>query len=1031
MIRLLLLLGSVAQAGAAPARARFGNLPLSFERNRGQAGPGVEFVARGIGYRVFLSAGGMTVAVENTSLRMGLVGASATARAEGLDPLPGTSNYFTGTDPARWRTGIPTYRRVRFRDVYPGIELVYYGRQGRVEYDFVVGPGADTGRIELLFEGADGVEIGSAGDLVFRTPGGELRQHRPQVYQHSGGARRPVAGKYRLTGKNRVRFEVESYDRGRALVIDPVLSYSTYLGGSESDSGYGIAVDTAGNAYITGETRSANLPGAPGALQGSNGGGYDAFVIKLNAAGSAVVYATYLGGSGTDAGRSIAVDGAGNAYIAGFSASSNFPTTAGAFQRTNRGSQNVFVCKLNPAGSALVYSTFLGGFGRDYVTAIAVNAAGEAFVTGGTSSSNFPLLEPIQRDYRGGTGLLSSDAFVAKLNAAGSALVYSTYLGGASNDQGNGIAVDSAGSAYVAGQTASSGFPATAGAFQTSLGGFEDAFVVKINAAGSVLVYSTFLGASSASSRANAIGVDGGGNAYVTGGTQGTRFPTTPGAFQEAFPRNGSSTAFIVKLAPAGDALRYSSLIGGSGGTEGRGIALDPSGNAFVIGDTDAKDFPVSNPVQGALGTGSFRNAFVTALNAAGSFAFFSTYLGGEGLDYGRGIAMDRSGNVYLTGEAGSSRFPATGAVQGVKGGDLSDAFLAKIDFTVRAQFSAEGIVNAASFARGPVAPGEIVSIFGGDLGPNPGASGGLDAAGRLGSQVAETRVLFDGRPAPLFFTRYDQVNAQVPYSVAGKSSTQVQVSYQGVVSNTVAVPVAPSAPGLFALASGAGQGIAFNQDFTLNSRTNPALPGSVIILYATGEGQTDPAGIDGKLAESPFPVPRLPVAVNIGSNPADTLFAGSAPGFTGLLQVNARIASDTRLSGSSAVSLTVGGVSSQSGVTLAVGPKFTISSLRAAGTNSAAGARLVVTLDFDDASGSATRDDLRINFDINNGGLKGFGNFSREGVTPGQTSGTMTLSFTFPGARFNPVSNAPIVVSLVNGIGIESNQATGLFSAQ
>jgi Beta-propeller repeat len=470
-------------------------------------------------------------------LRMRLVGANPNAPVKGVDGLPVKSNYFIGNDPKKWRTNVANYARVAYEGVYPGVDLVYYSNQGQLEYDFVVAPGADP-RVIRLDVGAVGepprahghapLRIAVNGDLVVKIDGGEVRLHQPVVYQPSRTpkpeSRTPIQGRYRLTKRSEISFEVGSYDRTKPLVIDPALSYSTYLGGSGGESGQGIAVDSAGNAYVTGGTESTDFP-TVNPLQPTLDGYGDAFVIKLNATGSALVYSTYLGGSSGESGQGIAVDSAGNAYVSGVTESTDFPTTPGAFQTTCGGgcavgSQHAFVTKLNVAGSALVYSTYLGGTGFEGASSIALDASGNAYVTGGTSSNDFPITPgAFQTECGGGS---CYDGFVTKLNASGSALLYSTYLGGSGNDYGHGIAVDSAGNAYVTGATQSTDFP-TMSPLQASLDGGGSAFVTKINPTGSALVYSTYLGGSGAAN-GSGIAVDSAGNAYVTGGA-GSGFP--------------------------------------------------------------------------------------------------------------------------------------------------------------------------------------------------------------------------------------------------------------------------------------------------------------------------------------------------------------------------------------------------------------------------------------------------------------------------------------------------------------------------
>jgi len=508
--------------------------------------------------------------------------------------------------------------------------------------------------------------------------GGEVRFEKPRIYQELGGTWREISGGYVLKNANCVGFDVAAYDANKPLVIDPPLVYSTYLGGSGDDLGSAIAVDAAGNAYVTGYTLSSIFPTTAGAFQSANpsAGNNHAFVTKLNPAGSAPVYSTYLGGDNNDFGQGVAVDAAGNAYVTGYTLSSNFPTTPLAFQSVNPsvGNYHAFVTKLNPAGSAPVYSTYLGGDNNDFGFGIAVGAGGNAYVTGYTMSSNFPTtLLAFQIVNAGG-----ADVFVTKLNPAGSAPVYSTYLGGSSDDIGYGIAVGAAGNAYVTGFTLSSIFPTTAGAFQStnpSMGN-SHAFVTKLNPAGSApLVYSTYLGGDD-SDDGYGIAVDAAGDAYVTGNTHSTTFPTTPGAFRRA--NAGSDDAFVTKLNPAGSGPLYSTYLGGISDDVGQGIAVDAAGNAHVTGYTGSTNFPTTPGAFQGTNAGS-NDAFVTTLNPAGSAPLVSTYLGGSSDDFGFGIAVDAAGNAYVTGQTNSSIFPTTpGAFQTANAGSY-DAFVTKI----------------------------------------------------------------------------------------------------------------------------------------------------------------------------------------------------------------------------------------------------------------------------------------------------------------------------------------------------------------
>ena len=698
-----------------PAAARSA-LPLNFEFNQGQTHQRVKFLARSEGYVLFLTATETVMALENPAthrkgkvnhdardrsndfdaiekrgrpprsvIRLKLEGANPAPLIEGLEPSTTTSNYFTGTDPTAWRTNVANYARVRYADVYPGIDMIYYGDQRRLEYDFVVAPGSNPDSIQMLFRGLQDFEITRLGDLRLHTADGDLLQSKPIAYQEANGVREPVSIDYAPNGLHRVGFQLGAYDPSRPLIIDPVLVFSSYLGGSGFDQGYAIAVDSFGSSYITGQTAAIDFPVTGGAFQTNYGGG-DAFVAKLNPSGSALVYATYLNGA---SGNGIAVDSAGNAYVTGEAGPTSFPTTAGAFQTTPLG-YDTFVTKLNADGSALVYSARFGGNLDDFGRAIALDSIGNAYITGWTvcrsTICTFPTVNAFQPAFAGG----NNDAFVTKIDSAGSALVYSTYLGGGkvingTEDWGEGIAVDNAGSAYVTGYTYSPDFPVTAGAFDTTRAGL-DAFVTKFTPDGTSLVYSTFLGGAGRE-QGQGIAVDSAGNAYVTGITESfdspftsayEGFPVTSGAFQT----KGSYDAFVTKLNPKGTGLVYSTYLGGSAGVDrGWAIALDGAGNACVTGDTASTNFPISNAIQATFGGGS-TDAFVTKLNVNGSGLVYSTFLGGNLTDEGRGIAATANGDVYATGDTSSANFPTANPFQVQNAGGLQnhdDAFVVKI----------------------------------------------------------------------------------------------------------------------------------------------------------------------------------------------------------------------------------------------------------------------------------------------------------------------------------------------------------------
>jgi hypothetical protein len=648
----------------------YGKLPLSFEANEGQVDGRVKFISRGPGYGLFLTSTEAVLVLRKKSraqdeqqdvVRMQLLKANAAPHVEGQDELPGKSNYFIGNDPAKWRAGVANYARVQYRSVYPGIDMVYYGNQRQLEYDFVVAPGADPRRVALGFDGVDALKVDAGGDLVLSTAGGEIRQHKPVVYQEVDGARREVAGNYVLKGASEVGFDVGEYDTSRPLVIDPVLVYSTYLGGSDSDSAYSIDLDSRGYAYVTGMTTSDNFPLAKAAqvkraiYPGTSRSYYsDAFVTKLNAAGTALIYSTYLGaGRAGEVGKGIAADAAGNAYVTGSTVCSpcvngrgpnDFPVLNAA-QPVAGDPQEGFVTKLSPTG-ALVFSTFLGGTSGDSGEKIVVDdASGDVYVTGNTGAPGFPTTPGAYKDSTCSTCANGTNhGYVAKYNAAGAAQ-WATLIGvGYAYD----IALDSAGNTYLTG-AAGLGFPVTPGAFQEQVGGGGEAFVAKLNPQGSDLLYSTFLGGAQ-SDRGYGIDVDAAGNAYVTGQTQSATFPTTPGAFDVSF--NGGEDAFVTKLNATGTELLYSTFLGGRAKDVGRSIGLDSSNNVYVTGQTASGTFPVKNSLQIKIGTNEI---FLTRLNAAGSALVYSTFLGtGDGRD----VAVTGAGIAFLTGQA--SKVPVT-----------------------------------------------------------------------------------------------------------------------------------------------------------------------------------------------------------------------------------------------------------------------------------------------------------------------------------------------------------------------------------
>lgn len=686
---------AAAVAPAAPAAPDqlaelAAKLPLRFEENVGQVKAAeVRYVARGRGYRLFLAPAEAVFSLGSPKspdvVRLRLAGAAARPVLAGTAPLPTRSNYLQGNDPRAWRTGVASFAGVRYENVYPGTDLVFSGSDRRVEQSFFLAAGAEPGRIRLRYEGAAGVAVGKGGELVLRTPGGELTADRPVAYQVVAGERRPVECRYELlAGKTKtpeVRFALGRYDRGLPLVIDPIFSNSTFLGGTDGDTALGVAVDGSGNVYVAGNTASADFPGtvSPGGVQAGNAGGADGFVAKIDPTGTTLLYSTYLGGSGDDGVIGIAVDSAGNAYLTGSTNSTDFPgVTAGSLQSANGGGLDAFAAKLSPTGAALLYATYLGGAGTDFGQGIAIDGSGNAYVTGPTGSASFPGVTAgsLQPANAGGT----SDAFVTKIDATGAAAVYSTYLGGSGADLGYQIAVDASGDAVIVGDTDSSSFPGvTAGSLQSSNAGGQEAFVAKLSPAGTAFLYATYLGGAG-SDFGHALALDSSGAAYVAGFTDSSSFPgVTAGSIQPDNP--GGFAAFLTKLNAAGGAIVYSTFLGG-GSTQAFGVALDPAANAYVTG-VASNGYPIANAdlLQPEFGGGGL-DGFVTKVNAAGDSLVYSTYAGGGRTDVGRAIAVDGARNaVYAAGGSVSDSLPGTapGSIQPANAGGSQDAFLVRI----------------------------------------------------------------------------------------------------------------------------------------------------------------------------------------------------------------------------------------------------------------------------------------------------------------------------------------------------------------
>jgi len=760
--------GSAAQSIPAPrakAVADYDKLPLRFEANRGQAASSVDFLTHGNGYGLYFTDHEAVLSLNKPNsanhadiVRIQVAGSNATAPL-GNAQLPGIVNYIQSSDPSSWKTNIPTFAEVRYPAVYPGIDLVYYGNQQQLEYDFIVAPHANAGTIRLHFDGARHLALDAEGNLVIEAHNGSIAFHKPVLYQTIAGKRRDVSGAFTLLADNTAGFHLGAYDRNHALVIDPTLLYSTYIGGTIQDSVTAMAVDASGNAYLTGTTETGantapDFPVTGGAYNTTGYGAYyavEAFVSKLNASGSALLYSTYLGPSATTAG--IAIDSSGDAYITGTTTSTTYPTTSGAYQTVNKatsGDQTGFVTKLNPTGTALVFSTFFGGSNYDSPTAIALNSAGDIYLAGTAFSTDFPTTSGAYQTTNKAAPYGWND-FVTELNPAATALVFSTLIGGTdeySQAPKVQLALDSSGDTYIASYSLAPDFPTTTGAYQTTSlvkSGYTSITLSKFNPAGTKLLYSTWFdgtGSTGDGDIARGIAVNSAGNLYIAGITYEVTFPTTSGALQTTNKTGGGqrTTGFITEFNATGSGLVYSTYLGGSSG-EYQGdyinsLALDSSGDVYVGGMTGSLDFPVTFSAYQSTNLAADNNGavpFLTEINPAGSALVYSTYFGSTDSyqDAANTIALGPNSSVYIAGAAtptyladapGPNDFPiTTGALQTTSDSqEGSTGFVAKFDLGTAPSTIATATYLSSS--ANPAATGST-QIFTATVTPNTGTT--------------------------------------------------------------------------------------------------------------------------------------------------------------------------------------------------------------------------------------------------------------------------------------------------------------------
>ncbi len=723
-VAMLTLMGSflcsaqtVPAKGPAPAsqvQANYGKLPITFEANQGQIDPRVKFLAHGHGYSVFLTSGQMVLALRSSAaagnaannsaataqkpsgavIQINLAGANQNPKIVGEIPQSGKVNYFLGKDPKKWRTNVPVYKQVRYQDVYPGIDLVYYGNQSRLEHDFVIAPGADASKVQFDVQGVDRLSVASNGDLVLHKGSDEIRLQAPVIYQDFHGAQVPVAGQYSVNSTH-VSFSLGAYDKTMPLVIDPVLVYGTFLGGLANDEAVGIAVDSNGSAYVAGWTQSNNFPLA--SQSGPPPGSTNVFLAKLDVSGSSLVYADYIGGSSENYPTAMVMDSSNHVFITGYAYSGDFPMV-NAYQSANAGGTDGFITEVAADGASLLYSTYLGGSNYDYPYTIALDDSGNIYVAGATYSLDFPVFNAFQA-----TAVPNSDGgygeygFLSKLTPDGSALVYSTYYAGSATvlttcyggpclpgpySSVSGVVADGSGNAYVAGITSTYDFPVTEGAYQTSNATNYDpqvGVVGKFDSWGN-LVYSTYFGAdvNSYDFNMSAVAVDSAGSPYIVGtmypGTNGLPI-TTPNLCDPTL--SNCSWGFITKFNPTFSTLVYSTPLGNNVDVWPQSLLVDANDDAYVLSESGGGDpsFLV-NPIE------SYNNQadlFIQEIDPTGVTQLFSTFLGGYGEDYPGGIAVDSAGAIYVAGYTNSSDYPVTAAaLQNTIGGNY-DAFVSKI----------------------------------------------------------------------------------------------------------------------------------------------------------------------------------------------------------------------------------------------------------------------------------------------------------------------------------------------------------------
>ncbi len=923
MNKVLAVCGLFCSLSGAAAR-----LPLHFEACLGTR-TGC-YAAHTRSYDVRVSTEGLLLSRSaERRISVEFAGANKGFTVQPEDPLESHTNYLLGNDASKWRTNIVNYSRVICGGVYPGIDIVLYGREDQLEYDFVLSVGASPKRIRMSISTERGIELDSNGDAILHADFGDIRQHKPQAHQEEHGVRRSVDVHYRLFSPNQIGIEVGPYNPKLPLIVDPMLSFFDIVG-----DGYGqrVALDEAHNIYVAGFVASSLSPSTPGSFQmsyhnngfcsrgeGPPGPCDDMYITKWDPSGTRLMWATYLGGSSDDWLAGMAVDAAGNVYLTGWTSSPDFPTTPGTIQPSYFGTRgplgytlvgDAFVTKLNSSGTGLVYSTFLGGTNSDAASAIAIDAEGNAYITGSTASTDFPITSgALQKQIRTPQAGINSTAFVAKLNPTATKLIYSTYLGGSGGDGGTTIAIDQSGIAYVAGNTTSMDFPTTPGAYQPSVHnsvfsvfGGGHGFLARIDPSGSSLLSATYFGGS-AGDQLTSLVLDSANDIYLAGSTESTDLPTTPDALQrhiaESVCANANdihlpcSDVFVAKFNSTASNLLYSTFLGGTGTDMPSDLQVSADGRIFVTGSTDSSDFPVTENAFQPCSRAAFQgqNAFLIEFKP-GTPLGYSTYFGGTSGATTTGMAIDGDGGVYVTGTSipgivGFDFPPAPAPFVQLGATGLGGMFLAKFDFgTAPSPVRISCVLNGASLLGGAITYGEIVQIIGAGLGPETTVGAQLDSNGKVSTSLSGVQVFFNGAPASLLSVQSGRIAAVVPsyYSPENAKQAYIQVQYRDTPTDVYPVAITGANPAVFSQdRSGKGPAAVLNQDGSLNSPNHPAARGSIVSIFGTG---LPPGGI---ITQNGLQEPAH-VLVSIGGYSADVLFAGDAPGLTGVFQVNARV---------------------------------------------------------------------------------------------------------------------------------------------